>query len=1032
MRRYPKRPFAAASALIAYILISGGFAPAHSIQNPSAPPPVPRLPSALQIQSLRPPAEFSAAPAMRGARGFFVPGETISLIPPMDAAQFDQSGLGASGALAYLRAEGGSTWSVPVSVVESVTLSSPGIFPGAPVRPARQLRPVAVVKAVKTLKSLSMEVPQLPRGKYSVWYVVSGKTGPTQEISIAPLLSAAGQTIRAGETFTFAVRMVGPTAIPQAAANPPQSRDLPVLRLKQPTMLNISKIPLAPIGLSIEKLNYIRTPVTLAQITSVGGDVVGPPDRQPPITVATDSSGLAQFTLQARVAGTSRLNFTAPGFDPIDVQIQVTPPPPPPPPPAPLYGFADLHFHWMSHESWGGRMFAGRPEGPLHLAMPWCTDVHLPGGILPVPENFHLVGGFPQFDGWPRFVHGTFFHQQSHVDWVRRAYDRGLRMVSMLAVNNELLAGIYGAVKGHNYPPTDMNTIVRQIQAMKDVASRNTGWMEIAYSAADLRRIVRANKLAIVLGIEVDSLFWRNEAQLRQITGNDPNRARALIQSELKKVHDMGVRQITPVHLSDNAYGGSAIYNQLFDFNSFLLAGSFNEVETAGPLAQPITYRLDLPLPAWLNEVLNNPVTRAVFGAAPSQYAAHAAQLRSVAGGHVNRRGLSQYGAMLIEEMMKLGMVIDVDHMGEKTVHSVLDMAKARNYPVIASHTGFREMAAPHAERGRHAAHEGNKSAYLLQRIKELGGVVALILDQGEVKTYSSQVANDAPGTSKSWAQSYLYALDKMDRKNIAIGTDFGGKDIQLGPRFGTYGAYPRHTETSAAAKAERRSLIRAQTNGVRYATPLNDYRGYRWEGDAGVGEEKFYWEGVALGQSNRDIDSAPMPALVVGIPPRTVGTNAWIKDVAKGIRGAKNGVPFRNMPALSPFHFNALGTYWWAAVQRGAYLAWTTANPAASSDAEVRSSWNDVAVKDAYNKIRPIAVQFRAMIGSNPPIPRSVAGDRDFDFNIDGFAHYGLFPDFFQDLKNVGLTDADLAPLFRSADAYVQMWEKCERNRPR
>src|SRR5687768_10061705 len=162
------------------------------------------------------------------------------------------------------------------------------------------------------------------------------------------MLSASGQTVRVGGALVFAVRMVGPTAIPQTAASPPASRDLPALRIKQGTMLNVGMVPLAPIGLSIEKRNYIRTPITLAQITSVGGGILGPQSGQPPVTMTTDSSGLAQFTLQARAMGTSRLQFTAPGFDPIDVQVQITPPPPPPPQPTPLYGFADLHFHWMS------------------------------------------------------------------------------------------------------------------------------------------------------------------------------------------------------------------------------------------------------------------------------------------------------------------------------------------------------------------------------------------------------------------------------------------------------------------------------------------------------------------------------------------------------------------------------------------------------------------------------------------------------------------------------------------------------------
>jgi hypothetical protein len=42
---------------------------------------------------------------------------------------------------------------------------------------------------------------------------------------------------------------------------------------------------------------------------------------------------------------------------------------------------------------------------------------------------------------------------------------------------------------------------------------------------------------------------------------------------------------------------------------------------------------------------------------------------------------------------------------------------------------------------------------------------------------------------------------------------------------------------------------------------------------------------------------------------------------------------------------------------------------------------------------------------------------------NIDGVAHYGLPPVFFLqvvDLKNTGLTNEDLAPLFRSAENHI------------
>ena len=67
-------------------------------------------------------------------------------------------------------------------------------------------------------------------------------------------------------------------------------------------------------------------------------------------------------------------------------------------------------------------------------------------------------------------------------------------------------------------------------------------------------------------------------------------------------------------------------------------------------------------------------------------------------------------------------------------------------------------------------------------------------------------------------------------------------------------------------------------------------------------------------------------------------------------------------------------------------------------------------------------------MQGDNPPLERNTAGPRrDFDINLDGLAHYGLLPDFLQDMRNQGLDVQDFAPLFRSANDYVEVWAKCE-----
>ena len=54
-------------------------------------------------------------------------------------------------------------------------------------------------------------------------------------------------------------------------------------------------------------------------------------------------------------------------------------------------------------------------------------------------------------------------------------------------------------------------------------------------------------------------------------------------------------------------------------------------------------------------------------------------------------------------------------------------------------------------------------------------------------------------------------------------------------------------------------------------------------------------------------------------------------------------------------------------------------------------------------------------------------AGNRVIDFNTDGLAHIGLLPDLIEDVRRDGVSDEDLAPLFKSAEAYLRMWEKAE-----
>lgn len=497
-----------------------------------------------------------------------------------------------------------------------------------------------------------------------------------------------------------------------------------------------------------------------------------------------------------------------------------------------IVGFADTHTHPFANLASGGRLFWGAVFGPIEAVLSICEPWHGFAGLSDAIGNIrrtmngnisvgHKTGGYPNFDGWPAW--NTLDHQQMHSDWIYRAYQGGLRLLVSHAVNNGLVCSI--APKAPGRTCDDMEAADLQIDAAKQMEAftdgmnggPGKGWFRIAYSPADARRIIADNKLAVVLGIEVDKLFG---------CGRDECDA-ATVDAQLSKYYQMGVRHLYPVHFADNAFGGYALGG---DMDRALFAVNSMAANRGG---------------VWSFALSQEEDCSASFAI------------------KCNQRGLTLLGSHLITSMMNKGMIIDIDHMGKKTTDGVLALTAPRQYPVISGHTGFVGTANP-----GHSS-ERDKSDGWLAAIKTDGGMVSVGLTPGESRSYTPSwrgaVANDCPKTSKTWVQSYLYAVDKMggpDNAAVGLASDQFLNEL-LGPRFDNHCA-----------------------------------------GQLGL---VFY----------------------------------------------------------------------------------------------------------------PIATRTGANLGPNK------VGNKTFDYNIEGLAHYGMLPEFIQDLKNEGLTNRDLDPLFRSAEGYIELWER-------
>ena len=72
-----------------------------------------------------------------------------------------------------------------------------------------------------------------------------------------------------------------------------------------------------------------------------------------------------------------------------------------------------------------------------------------------------------------------------------------------------------------------------------------------------------------------------------------------------------------------------------------------------------------------------------------------------------------------------------------------------------------------------------------------------------------------------------------------------------------------------------------------------------------------------------------------------------------------------------------------------------------------------------------PVTYPFKSFDGRQT-IDKQRSGQRVYDINVDGVAHYGLFPDWVEDLRHIGGQEI-VDDLGRGAEAYLQMWERAD-----
>ena len=128
-------------------------------------------------------------------------------------------------------------------------------------------------------------------------------------------------------------------------------------------------------------------------------------------------------------------------------------------------------------------------------------------------------------------------------------------------------------------------------------------------------------------------------------------------------------------------------------------------------------------------------------------------------------RGLKENGQIIVEEMMRKGMIVDVSHLSDKGFYDVLHISKRMNVPFVASHSNARSIC-------------GNRRNLTDDMIRELGnagGVIGL--------NFSPCFLKEGRAVEEQFDYMLLHIKHRINKGGIeciGLGSDFDGIDGEL------------------------------------------------------------------------------------------------------------------------------------------------------------------------------------------------------------------------------------------------------------
>lgn len=185
-------------------------------------------------------------------------------------------------------------------------------------------------------------------------------------------------------------------------------------------------------------------------------------------------------------------------------------------------------------------------------------------------------------------------------------------------------------------------------------------------------------------------------------------------------------------------------------------------------------------------------------------------------------QGLSEFGREVVVEMNRLGMMVDISHIGDETFWDVIEVTKS---PVIASHSSCRALT--NVPR--------NLTDDMLKAVAKNGGVVMINFYNGFINTEYARPGDPVPTKTAETAtlnmlmEHFDHAIKVAGIDHVGIGSDFDGVDGMLPPGMEdvsklptiTYELLKRGYSDADVKKVLGENLLRVMAENERVAKKL-------------------------------------------------------------------------------------------------------------------------------------------------------------------------------------------------------------------